>query len=61
MFLDMFNVQNRGATLRSWTALCSKKNKVATPLGTDPTSVGFDGAQLAARIAPSTGRREKAN
>ena len=26
-------------------------NKVATPLGTDPTSVGFDGAQ-AARIAP---------
>jgi hypothetical protein len=25
------HVQNRGATPRSWTALCSKKNKVATP------------------------------
>ena len=24
-----------------------EKNKVATPLGTDPTSVGFDGAQAA--------------
>jgi hypothetical protein len=30
------HVRNRGATPWSWTALCSKKNKVATPLGTDP-------------------------
>ena len=41
------HVQNRGATPRSWTALCSKKNKVATPLGTDPMSVVFDGAHAA--------------
>ena len=41
------HVRNRGATPRSWTALCSKKNKVATPLGTDPMSVVFDGAHAA--------------
>ena len=46
------HVQNRGATPRSWTALCSKKNKVATPLGTDPMSVVFDGAQAARSPCP---------
>ena len=30
------HVWNRGATPWSWTALCSKKNKMATPSGTDP-------------------------
>jgi hypothetical protein len=32
------HVRNRGATPWSWTALCSKKNKVATPLGRTPWS-----------------------
>ena len=30
------HVRDRGATPWSWTALCSKKNKVATPFGLGP-------------------------
>ena len=45
------HVQNRGATPRSWTALCSKKNKVATPLGTDPMERQHSGAQTGANAA----------
>jgi hypothetical protein len=42
------HVRNRGATPWSWTALCSKKNKVATPLGSDPMELQLSVSQTGA-------------
>ena len=43
------HVRNRGATPWSWTAICSKKNKVATPLCPDPMERQQSGAQTGAK------------
>ena len=50
------HVRNRGATPWSWTALCSKKNKVATPLHSNrmerqPHVVPFLGSHAADHVS----------